>query len=277
MRRHFLFILFFILTFPVLISAQEQPQTQPQPIIPTPQPNYLAPSPLPGGTIPIPLINLDVRQPRNGQEIAFSVQMLLLLAILTLAPSFAVLMTSFLRVSIVLDFVKRAIGLQQAPPTQVLNGLALFLTLFIMWPTLSDVYEKSLRPMAEGQITTQQMVSEAESPIRIFMYKQMQQSPENIRLFMRMRGLPAPQSLADVPTYVLIPAFILHELSVAFKIGVYIYIPFLIIDMVVSSILMAMGMIMLPPVMVSMPFKLILFWLVDGWTLIVQQLVAGFR
>lgn len=271
----FFFILFFVVG--VTLFAQQNPQTQPQPIVPAPQPNYLAPAPLPGGTIPIPLINLDVRQPRTGQEVAFSVQMLLLLAILTLAPSFAVLLTSFLRVSIVLDFIKRAIGLQQAPPTQVLNGLALFLTFFIMWPTLSNIYDRSLKPMAEGQIGTQQMITEAAGPIRIFMYKQMQQSPNNIRLFMRMRGLPAPKTLADVPTYVLIPAFILHELSVAFKIGVYIYIPFLIIDMVVSSILMAMGMIMLPPVMVSMPFKLILFWLVDGWTLIVQQLVAGFR
>ena len=269
--------LFLLVSQSSLFAQQEVPQTQPQPIIPAPQPNDLAPSPLPGGTIPIPLVNLDVRQPRTGQEVAFSVQLLLLLAVLTLAPSFAVLMTSFLRVSIVLDFIKRAIGLQQAPPTQVLNGVALFLTLFIMWPTLSQIYDRGLKPMAEGRIGTQQMMSEAEGPIRVFMYKQMQQSPDNIRLFIRMRGLPAPKTLADVPTYVLIPAFILHELSVAFKIGVYIYIPFLIIDMVVSSILMAMGMIMLPPVMVSLPFKLILFWLVDGWTLIVQQLVAGFR
>lgn len=275
--RKVLFLFLFICQFSFLFAQQEVPQTQPQPIIPAPQPNYLAPSPVPGGTIPIPLVNLDVRQPRTGQEVAFSVQLLLLLAVLTLAPSFAVLMTGFLRVSIVLDFIKRAIGLQQAPPTQVLNGLALFLTLFIMWPTLSQMYDRGFKPMAEGRIGTQQMISEAEGPIRIFMYKQMQQSPDNIRLFMRMRGLPAPQTLADVPTHILIPAFILHELSVAFKIGVYIYVPFLIIDMVVSSILMAMGMIMLPPVMVSMPFKLILFWLVDGWTLIVQQLVAGFR
>ena len=275
MNRFFLAI-FFFLTATLFAQDVPVPQTQPQPIIPAPEPNYVAPAPLPGGTIPIPLINLDVRQPRSGQEIAFSVQLLILLTILTLAPSFAVLLTSFLRVSIVLDFVKRALGLQQAPPTQVLNGLALFLTFFIMWPTLSDIYERSFKPMSEGRISTQQMISEAEGPVRIFMYKQMQQSPENIRLFMRMRGLPAPKTLADVPTHVLIPAFILHELSVAFKIGVYIYVPFLIIDMVVSSILMAMGMIMLPPVMVSMPFKLILFWLVDGWTLIVQQLVASF-
>ena len=275
MNRFFLAI-FFFLTAALFAQDVPVPQTQPQPIIPAPEPNYVAPAPLPGGTIPIPLINLDVRQPRSGQEIAFSVQLLILLTILTLAPSFAVLLTSFLRVSIVLDFVKRALGLQQAPPTQVLNGLALFLTFFIMWPTLSDIYERSFKPMSEGRISTQQMISEAEGPVRIFMYKQMQQSPENIRLFMRMRGLPAPKTLADVPTHVLIPAFILHELSVAFKIGVYIYVPFLIIDMVVSSILMAMGMIMLPPVMVSMPFKLILFWLVDGWTLIVQQLVASF-
>ncbi len=275
MNRFFLAI-FFFLTATLFAQDVPVPQTQPQPIIPAPEPNYVAPAPLPGGTIPIPLINLDVRQPRSGQEIAFSVQLLILLTILTLAPSFAVLLTSFLRVSIVLDFVKRALGLQQAPPTQVLNGLALFLTFFIMWPTLSNIYERSFKPMSEGRISTQQMISEAEGPVRIFMYKQMQQSPENIRLFMRMRGLPAPKTLADVPTHVLIPAFILHELSVAFKIGVYIYVPFLIIDMVVSSILMAMGMIMLPPVMVSMPFKLILFWLVDGWTLIVQQLVASF-
>lgn len=275
MNRFFLAI-FFFLTAAIFAQDIPVPQTQPQPIIPPPEPNYVAPAPLPGGTIPIPLVNLDVRQPRSGQEIAFSVQLLILLTILTLAPSFAVLLTSFLRVSIVLDFVKRALGLQQSPPTQVLNGLALFLTFFIMWPTLSDIYERSFKPMSEGRISTQQMISEAEGPMRIFMYKQMQQSPENIRLFMRMRGLPAPKTLADVPTHVLIPAFILHELSVAFKIGVYIYVPFLIIDMVVSSILMAMGMIMLPPVMVSMPFKLILFWLVDGWTLIVQQLVASF-
>jgi flagellar biosynthetic protein FliP len=226
--------------------------------------------------IPVPLINLDVRQPTNGKEVAFSVQLLLLLAVLSLAPSFMVLMTSFLRISIVLDFVKRAMGLQQAPPTQVLNGLALFLTIFIMWPTFNEVYNSAIKPMSEGKIDATQMWNETEKPLRIFMYKQLQGHPENIRLFMRMRGLSAPKTLADVPTYVLIPAFVLNELTVAFKIGVYIYIPFVIIDMVVASILMAMGMIMLPPAMIAMPFKLILFWLIDGWTLLVQQLVAGF-
>jgi flagellar biosynthetic protein FliP len=237
----------------------------------------LGPDLMPGGTIPIPFIDLSVREPESGGEVALSVQLLLLLTVISLAPAFAVLLTSFLRISIVLDFVKRAMSLQQAPPTQVINGMALFLTLFIMWPVFSDIYSNAIKPMADGQITATQMYTEAEKPLRLFMYRQMSQNTENIELFMRMRNLPPPQSLADVPTYVLIPAFILNELTIAFKIGVYIYIPFIIIDMVVASCLMAMGMIMLPPVMISMPFKLILFWLIDGWTLLVRQLIAGFQ
>jgi flagellar biosynthetic protein FliP len=185
-------------------------------------------------------------------------------------------MTSFLRISIVLDFVKRALSLQQVPPTQVLMGISLFLTVFIMWPTFETVYNDALKPMSDGKISVSEAYTAAEKPFRIFMYRQMSSDPQNIKLFMSMRGLPKPNTLADVPTYVLVPAFILNELTVAFKIGILLYIPFIIIDMVVASILMSMGMIMLPPVMISMPFKLILFVLVDGWGLLTQNIVRSF-
>jgi flagellar biosynthetic protein FliP len=224
----------------------------------------------------IPFIDLSIRNPANGQEVAFSLQLLLLITVLSLAPSVIILMTSFLRVSIVLDFVKRALSLQQVPPNQVLLGISLFLTLFIMWPTFETIYNNSFRPLADGNINVEEAYREAEGPLRIFMYGQMQGNPSNIRLFMAMRGLDRPESLADVPTYVLIPAFILSELTTAFKIGILLFIPFIVIDMVVASALMSMGMIMLPPVMISMPFKLILFILVDGWGLLTDQLVRSF-
>jgi flagellar biosynthetic protein FliP len=231
---------------------------------------------LPAQVPVVPLVDLRVRNPETSQEVAFSVQVLLLLTILSLAPSLLILITSFLRISIVLDFVKRALSLQQVPPNQVLLGISLFLTVFIMWPTFQTVYDDSLRPLSEGRIGVEQAYQAAEKPFRIFMYNQMKSNPENIRLFMSMRGLPKPVSLADVPTYVLVPAFILNELTVAFKIGILLFIPFIIIDMVVASILMSMGMIMLPPVMISMPFKLILFVLVDGWNLLTIQIAKSF-
>jgi len=252
--------------------------------IPSAQP---APSAFPSGAatattaIPrnlpvVPFVDLSVRQPESGKEVAFSLQLLLLLTVLSLAPSMLILVTSFLRISIVLDFVKRALSLQQVPPSQVLMGIALFLTMFIMWPTFDEVYTQAIKPMADGQIGIEEAYKAAEKPFRIFMYSQMRSDPENIRLFMSMRGLPKPESLADVPTYVLVPSFILSELTIAFKIGILLYIPFIIIDMVVASTLMSMGMIMLPPVMISTPFKLILFVLVDGWNLMVRQLVESF-
>ena len=232
------------------------------------------PDPLPNTGVPF--IDLTIRNPESGQEVAFSLQLLLLLTVLSLAPSIIILMTSFLRVSIVLDFIKRALSLQQVPPNQVLMGIAFFMTIFIMWPTLSTVYENSFQPLAQGDINVEQAYYEAEGPMRLFMYRQMAGRPENIRLFMAMRGLDRPDTLADVPTYVLVPAFILNELTVAFKIGIFLFIPFIIIDMVVASALMSMGMIMLPPIMISMPFKLILFILVDGWSLLTQQIMLSF-
>jgi flagellar biosynthetic protein FliP len=224
----------------------------------------------------IPFIDLTIRNPESGREVAFSLQLLLLITVLSLAPSIVILMTSFLRISIVLDFIKRALSLQQVPPNQVLLGISLFLTVFIMWPTFDDIYRNSFQPMAEGTITVEEAYRAAETPLRLFMYSQMRSNPDNIRLFMSMRGLDQPNTLADVPTYVLIPAFILNELTVAFKIGILLFIPFIVIDMVVASALMSMGMIMLPPVMISMPFKLILFIMVDGWGLLTDQLIRSF-
>ena len=222
--------------------------------------------------IDLPIVDLSIRQPETGQEVAFSVQTLLLLTILSLAPSILILVTCFLRFSIVLDFIKRALSLQQVPPTTVLNGIAFFMTIFIMWPTFTQIYDNSFKPLADGQISLEQAYTEAEAPLRIFMFKQMANDTDSISLFMSMAKLPKPQTLADVPTYVLVPAYILHELAVAFKIGILLYIPFIVIDMVIASILMAMGMIMLPPVQISMPFKLMIFVLVDGWGLLTQQL-----
>ena len=226
----------------------------------------------------IPFIDLTVRNPTSNQEVAFTLQLLLLISVISLAPSIVILMTSFLRISIVLDFVKRALSLQQVPPNQVILGISLFLTFFIMWPTLDLVYQNSFRPLAAGNINVENAYREAEGPLRDFMLRQMRSNSgrENIRLFMAMRGLDRPNSAADVPTYILIPAFILNELTVAFRIGIYLFIPFIVIDMVVASALMSMGMIMLPPVMISMPFKLMLFVLVDGWGLLTNQLVRSF-
>jgi flagellar biosynthetic protein FliP len=225
----------------------------------------------------LPFINLEVTGAENNQEVAFSLQLLLILTVISLAPSIFVLMTAFLRIAIVMDFVKRSLSLQQVPPNQVLMGIALFLTLFIMWPVFTNIYDEGFVPFSNGEIGLEEFYGEVEQPMRLFMYRQMQDNNhDEIRLFMRLSGLPRPETFADVPTHVLIPAFVLHELTVAFMIGILLFIPFIIVDMVVASTLMAMGMIMLPPVMISLPFKLILFVLVDGWGLITTQVVNSF-
>lgn len=225
--------------------------------------------------IQVPNVAVQISEPQSGQEVAFSVRLLLLLTVLTLAPSILILVTCFLRFSIVLDFIKRALSLQQVPPTAVLNGIAFFMTIFIMWPTFSTMYEKSLKPLSDGTIGLEQAYHEAEEPIRDFMFTQMSDDTTYITNFMSMAKLSKPKNKNDVPTYILIPAYIIHELTIAFKIGILLYIPFIIIDMVVASILMSMGMMMLPPVQISMPFKLILFVLIDGWGLLTQQLFAS--
>jgi flagellar biosynthetic protein FliP len=274
LKKNILFVsilfLFFFAGFETL-SAQTSPfpdlASQGTMAIPDPPENPI-----------IPFIDLSVRNPESDQEVAFSVQLLLLLTVLSLAPSIIILMTSFLRISIVLDFVKRALSLQQVPPNQVILGISLFLTMFIMWPTFEQMYDNSFLPLTEGTISVEEAFREAETPLRVFMFRQMQSDAgrNNIRLFMSMRGLNQPNTLADVPTYVLVPAFILNELTIAFKMGILLFIPFIVIDMIVASALMSMGMIMLPPVMISMPFKLMLFILIDGWGLLTDQIVRSF-
>ncbi|MBA7618040.1 Flagellar biosynthetic protein FliP [subsurface metagenome] len=251
------------LLLPYALSAQESP--------PEPGPEVG----LQG--IEFPYFEFNVREAQNNREAVLSIQLLLLLTVLTLAPSIVILTTSFLRLAIVFNFIRRALSLQQVPPSQILMGLAFFLTIFIMWPTLTEIYSGSLKPFAEGDIGIEEMYRKAEGPLRLFMYRQLQGRADNIRLFMRLRNLPKPNTLAEVPTEILIPAFVLHELTVAFKIGILLFIPFIIIDIVVASTLMSMGMIMLPPIMISLPFKLILFVLVDGWSLITMEIVRSFR
>jgi len=280
MKKFYIFQLIVILLgifAPLQLYAQDTGQQFFDPALPFgPSVQGTTAMPPPPGPPAIPFIDLTIRNPESGQEVAFSLQLLLLLTVLSLAPSIIILMTSFLRIAIVMDFIKRALSLQQVPPNQVIMGISLFLTIFIMWPTFSSVYSRSLAPLANNQINVETAYREAEAPLREFMFAQMHGRPENIRLFMAMRGLEKPETREDVPTYILIPAFILSELTVAFKIGILLFIPFIIIDMVVASALMSMGMIMLPPVMISMPFKLILFILVDGWGLLTNQLVNSF-
>ena len=224
----------------------------------------------------IPNVNISVTQPQTGRQMAFSLQLLLMLTVLSLAPSILILTTCFLRFSIVLDFIKRALSLQQVPPTSVLNGMALFMTLFVMWPVFNQVYSTALKPLSDGNISLEQAYDQAKKPMKTFMYSQMMNDTSYIQTFMTMANEKQPETLDDVPMYVMVPAYILHELTVAFKIGIILYIPFIVIDMVVASILMSMGMMMLPPTTISMPFKILLFVLADGWNLIILNLVKTY-
>jgi len=228
-----------------------------------------------GVRMPIPKVAFDIREAATPKDVALSLQVLFLLTILTLAPSIIMMMTAFTRVVIVLDFVKRALSLQQMPPNQVIVGLSIFLTIFIMAPTFTEINDKALQPYLKGKISNEQFYNKAMDPMRTFMFKQTRK--KDIALFIELAKLEKPKNEKDVPSYCLIPAFMISELKRAFEIGVYIFIPFIVIDMIVASALMAMGMIMLPPVMISLPFKLVLFILVDGWNLIIYELVRSFR
>jgi flagellar biosynthetic protein FliP len=228
-----------------------------------------------GVRMPIPKVTFDIREAATPRDVALSLQILFLLTILTLAPSIVMMMTAFTRVVIVLDFVKRALSLQQMPPNQVIVGLSIFLTIFIMAPTFTEMNDKALQPYLKGRIGNEQFYNQAMEPMRVFMFKQTRK--KDIALFIELAKLEKPKNEKDVPSYCLIPAFMISELKRAFEIGVYLFIPFIVIDMIVASALMAMGMIMLPPVMISLPFKLVLFILVDGWNLIVYELVRSFR
>lgn len=206
------------------------------------------------------------------------IRMLLILTILSLAPSILIMMTSFTRIIIVLHFVRTAIGTQTAPPNQILVGLALFLTFFIMWPTFQQINENAIQPLDRGEINQEEFIEAAEEPIRSFMINEAKIQVRDINLFTEISGetYTDEDELTDVPFTVIVPAFILSELRKAFIMGFLIYIPFIVIDMVISSVLMSMGMMMLPPTTISLPFKILLFILADGWNLIVGSLVHTF-
>ncbi|GAB6152491.1 flagellar type III secretion system pore protein FliP [Desulfosporosinus burensis] len=219
-------------------------------------------------------ITLDLGS-TTSQQTGTSVQLLLLMTLLSLAPAILMMMTSFTRIIIVLSFVRNALGTQQLPPNQVLVGLALFLTFFIMIPTWNQINTNALQPYMNHQITQTEALNNAEEPLRIFMFKQTRE--KDLELFVGLSKMERPKTYRDVPTYVLIPAFVISELKTAFQMGFAIFIPFIVIDMIVASTLMSIGMMMLPPMMVSLPFKILLFVLVDGWHLVVESLVTSFK
>jgi len=229
-----------------------------------------------GQNVPFPSIsiNFSPTTPGTPDRIATVLQIILLLTILTLAPAILVLVTSFTRIIVIFHFLRQAVGAQNVPPNMVLAGLALFLTFFIMFPVFAEINENAIKPYMANQLSQMEALKVSENSIRKFMFKFTRE--KDLALFVKLSKIPKPISKDDIPTYILIPAFVISELKTAFQIGFVLFLPFLIIDMITASILLSMGMMMLPPVMVSMPFKLLLFVLVDGWYLIVESLVKSF-
>jgi flagellar biosynthetic protein FliP len=223
----------------------------------------------------LPKISLGVEPADGPKDLSVALQIVLLLTVLTLAPSILVMMTSFIRIAVVLSFLRQAIGTNQMPPNQLIIALALILTFFIMAPVANQAYDQGLKPYMDGKITQKEAFDQGMQPVRTFMLKQVRE--KDLALFVKLSGMQQPQNKDDIPTRLLVPGFVLSELRTAFQIAFVVFIPFLIIDMVVASVLMSMGMLMLPPVMVALPFKILLFVLVDGWYLIVKALVESFR
>jgi flagellar biosynthesis protein FliP len=222
----------------------------------------------------LPKITVAAASPTNPQEFSQGIQLLLLLTVLTLAPAILVMTTAFTRIIMVLSIARQAIGSPQLPPNQVLVGLALILSFFVMAPTFGTIQQQALGPYMAGKMTQPQAFDKLQGPMRAFMFKQVQGS--DLKLFMGLAKLPKPKTTNDIPTFVLLPAFVISELKTAFQLGFMLFLPFMVIDVVVSSILVAMGMMFLPPASISLPFKLILFVLVDGWHLLCKALVLGF-
>jgi len=224
---------------------------------------------------PVPRISVGVDQAQGPQDTVSSLQIIALLTVLSLAPAILIMVTAFTRIIIVLSLIRNAIGVPQLPPNPVLLGLALFLTFFVMAPVWQQIQTDAVTPYLAGQLSQQDAFAKAEQPVRSFMLRQVRE--KDLALFVYLAKLDQPKTLDDIPTYVVIPAFIISELKTAFQMGFVIFIPFLIIDMVVSTVLMSMGMMMLPPVLISLPFKILLFVMVDGWYLLARALVLSFH
>jgi flagellar biosynthesis protein FliP len=227
--------------------------------------------------VQIPEVNLQIggEGDEDPESLVGFLQLLLVMALLTLAPAFVILTTSFTRIVIVLSFTRNAMATQQIPPNQVIIGLALFLTFFVMQPTMAQINETAVQPYLEGEIEQEEALLIGAEPLKSFMYYHTRE--RDLALFVNMSGMVQPETQSDIPLHVLVPAFVISELKTAFQMGFMLYVPFLVVDMVVASTLMSMGMFMLPPVIVSMPFKLLLFILVDGWHLVVRSLLESFN
>ncbi len=227
-----------------------------------------------GTGLPLPTLNIGLGAAKNPADVSVLIQILFLLTVLSLAPAILIMMTSFTRLAIVFSFLRHAIGTQQMPPNQILIGLSLFLTFFIMTPVWQTVKTTAWDPYMKKTINQEQALEAAAKPVRAFMFKQTRE--KDLALFVNLAKIVKPKNAEDIPTMVLVPSFMISELKTAFQIGFVLFLPFLVIDLVVSSVLLSMGMMMLPPVMISLPFKVLLFVLVDGWHLIVGSLVKSF-
>ena len=228
-----------------------------------------------GSSLPLPKLSVEVGKATKPDDVAVTLQILFLMTVLSLAPAILILTTAFTRIVVVLHFLRQALGTQQVPPSQVLIGLAMFLTFFVMAPTWNRVNQDAIQPYMKNTISLQQAYDRGVVPVREFMLRQTRE--EDLALFMKLANVDKPQTRDDVPIHALIPAFAISELRIGFEIGFLLFIPFLVIDMVISSILLSMGMMMLPPVLISLPFKILLFILVDGWHLVVRSLLESFR
>jgi flagellar biosynthetic protein FliP len=226
-------------------------------------------------SLPIPKLSVEVGKATKPEDVSITLQILFLMTILSLAPAILILTTAFTRIVVVLHFLRQAMGTQQIPPSQVLIGLALFLTFFVMAPTWTRVNDEALQPYLAKKVSLQEAFDKGVVPMREFMMRQTRE--EDLALFVKLANAEKPQSRNDVPIHALIPAYALSELRIGFQIGFMLFIPFLVIDMVISSILLSMGMMMLPPVLISLPFKILLFILVDGWHLVVRSLLESFH
>ena len=225
--------------------------------------------------IGLPTVTFGVEDAQNPKQISTALQVLLLLTVLSMAPAILLMTTCFTRIVIVLGFIRQAMGTQNMPPTQIILGLSLFLSFFIMSPTLNKMNEEALQPYLKEQISQADALEKGLAPLREFMFSQVREEELTLLTEITMKNQPFRQE--DIPTMTLVPAFMMSELKRAFMMGFMIYIPFLVIDMIVASVLMSMGMMMLPPVIISMPFKLLLFVLVDGWSLVVGSLIKSFN
>jgi flagellar biosynthetic protein FliP len=224
--------------------------------------------------VTLPSVNLGFKTTSNPTEVVNTIKLVMMMTVLTLAPAILIMMTGFTRILIVLSFLRQAMGVQQLPPNQLLVGLSLFLTFFVMGPVFTEINVKAIQPYVAGALPQEQAFETALVPLRRFMFSQTRD--QDLALFVKLAKIEQPKTRADVPTLVLIPSFIISELKTSFMIGFMIFLPFLIIDILAASILMAMGMMMVPPIVISLPFKIMLFVLVDGWTLLIGSMVKSF-